>query len=73
MENDLDKMTMLKMISLAGGTTNTAKLKSAVILRKDPDTGQQDRVPVDLSKSPELEVARRPISKPMTFSLYPIQ
>jgi polysaccharide biosynthesis/export protein len=50
MENDLDKMTMLKMISLAGGTTSTAKLKSAVILRKDPDSGQRDQVPVDLKK-----------------------
>jgi polysaccharide export outer membrane protein len=50
LENDLDKMTMLKMISLAGGTTNTAKLKSTVILRKDPDTGQRDQVPVDLKK-----------------------
>jgi polysaccharide export outer membrane protein len=50
LENDLDKMTMLKMISLAGGPTSTAKLKSTVILRKDPDTGGRDQVPVDLKK-----------------------
>jgi len=50
LQNDLDKMTMLKMLSLAGGTTTTAKLKSAVILRKDPDTGKRDQVPVDLKK-----------------------
>ena len=50
LENDLDRMTMLKMLSLAGGTTNTAKMKKAVILRKNPDTGQRDQVPVDLSK-----------------------
>jgi polysaccharide export outer membrane protein len=50
LQNDLDKMTMLKMISLAGGTTTTAKLKNAVILRKDPDTGKRDQVPVDLNK-----------------------
>ena len=50
LQNDLDRMTMLKMLSLAGGTTNTAKLKSAVILRKNLDTGNRDQVPVDLAK-----------------------
>jgi polysaccharide export outer membrane protein len=50
LENDLDRMTMLKMLSLAGGTTSTAKMKKAVILRKNLDTGQRDQVPVDLSK-----------------------
>ena len=50
LQNDLDRMTMLKMLSLAGGTTNTAKLKNAVILRKNPDTGKRDQVPVDLNK-----------------------
>ena len=37
LQNDLDHMTMLKMLSLAGGTTNTAKMKNAVILRKNLD------------------------------------
>jgi polysaccharide biosynthesis/export protein len=55
MQNDLDRMTMLKMLSLAGGTTNTAKMKNAVILRKNPDTGQRDQVPVDLSKVMHLK------------------
>ncbi len=50
LQNDLDRMTMLKMLSLAGGTTNTAKVKNAVILRKNLDTGQRDQVPVDLGK-----------------------
>jgi polysaccharide biosynthesis/export protein len=50
LENDLDSMTMLKMLSLAGGATNTAKMSKAVILRKNPDTGQRDQVPVDLGK-----------------------
>jgi polysaccharide export outer membrane protein len=50
MQNDLDSMTMLKMLSLAGGATNTAKLKKAVILRKNPISGTRDQVPVDLSK-----------------------
>jgi polysaccharide export outer membrane protein len=50
LQNDLDHMTMLKMLSLAGGTTSTAKTKNTVILRKNPDTGKRDQVPVDLGK-----------------------
>jgi protein involved in polysaccharide export with SLBB domain len=50
-------MTMLKMVSLAGGTTNTAKAKNAVILRKNLDTGKRDQVPVDLSKVLHLKSA----------------
>jgi polysaccharide biosynthesis/export protein len=55
LQNDLDQMTMLKMLSLAGGTTTTAKMKNAVILRKNPDTGNRDQVPVDLSKVMHLK------------------
>jgi polysaccharide export outer membrane protein len=55
LQNDFDHMTMLKMLSLAGGTTNTAKTKNAVILRKNPATGQRDQVPVDLSKVMHLK------------------
>jgi polysaccharide export outer membrane protein len=55
LQNDLDHMTMLKMLSLAGGTTNTAKLKNAIILRKNPDTGMRDHVPVDLNKVMHLK------------------
>jgi len=55
LQNDLDRMTMLKMLSLAGGTTNTAKMKNAVILRKNPDTGKRDQVPVDLKKVMHLK------------------
>lgn len=55
LENDLDKMTMLKMVSLAGGTTSTAKMKNAVILRKDSETGKRDQVPVDLKKIMQLK------------------
>ena len=55
MQNDLDRMTMLKMLSLAGGATSTAKLKNAVILRKNPSTGNRDQVPVDLSKLMHLK------------------
>jgi len=49
-QNDRDRMTALKMLSLAGGATNTAKPKDAIILRKNPDTGKRDEVPVDLKK-----------------------
>lgn len=55
LENDLDKMTMLKMLSLAGGTTNTAKMGNAVILRKNSETGKRDQVPVDLKKVMHLK------------------
>ena len=48
-------MTTLKMLSLAGGTTTTAKMKNAVILRKNPETGKRDQVPVDLSKVMKLK------------------
>jgi polysaccharide export outer membrane protein len=56
LQNDLDHMTMLKMLSLAGGATNTAKTKSAVILRKNPDTGKRDQIPVDLRKVLHLKI-----------------
>ena len=55
LQNDLDHMTMLKMLSLAGGTTSTAKMKNAVILRKNLDTGKRDQVPVDLRKVMNLK------------------
>jgi polysaccharide export outer membrane protein len=50
MQNDRDRMTTLKVLSLAGGTTGSAKVKQAVILRKNPNTGKRDEVPVDLNK-----------------------
>jgi polysaccharide export outer membrane protein len=50
MQNDRDRMTTLKVLSLAGGTTGSAKAKQAVILRKNPNTGKRDEVPVDLNK-----------------------
>jgi polysaccharide export outer membrane protein len=55
LQNDLDHMTMLKMLSLAGGTTSTAKMKNAVILRKNLTTGKRDQVPVDLKKVMKLK------------------
>lgn len=55
LQNDLDHMTMLKMLSLAGGTTNTAKANKTVILRKNSESGQRDQIPVDLRKIMHLK------------------
>jgi polysaccharide biosynthesis/export protein len=55
LQNDRDRMTTLKMLSLAGGTTNSAKIKNSFILRKNPETGKRDEVPVDLSKVMKLK------------------
>jgi polysaccharide export outer membrane protein len=54
-QNDRDRMTTLKMLSLAGGTTSTAKATEAIILRKNPDSGKRDEVPVDLNKIMKLK------------------
>ena len=47
--NDRTQLTALKILSLAGGLTRTAKSDHAVIVRKD-NQGQQHEVPVDLKK-----------------------
>src|SRR5712671_4279707 len=55
MQSDRDRMTTLKILSLAGGTTGSAKEKQAVILRKNLETGKRDEVPVDLKKVMQLK------------------
>jgi protein involved in polysaccharide export with SLBB domain len=47
--NDRSPMTALKMLSLAGGFTHTAKTDHAVIVRKD-NQGQQHEQTIDLKK-----------------------
>ena len=47
--NDRTQLTTLKILSLAGGLTRTAKSDKAVIVRKD-NSGQQHEVPIDLKK-----------------------
>ena len=47
--NDHSQLTALKILSLAGGLTRTAKSDHAVIVRKD-NQGQQHEVAVDLKK-----------------------
>jgi polysaccharide export outer membrane protein len=47
--NDRTQLTALKVLSLAGGLTNIAKMDHAVIIRKD-DQGKQTETEVDLKK-----------------------
>ena len=47
--NDRSQLSTLKILSLAGGLTRTAKSDKAVIVRKN-DQGQQHEVPIDLKK-----------------------
>lgn len=49
LSNDRSQLTTLKILSLAGGLTRTAKSEKAVIVRKD-NMGQQHEVPIDLKK-----------------------
>jgi polysaccharide export outer membrane protein len=49
LSNDRSAMTTLKILSLAGGTTNIAKLDHAVIIRRD-GTGKESQTEVDLKK-----------------------
>ncbi len=47
--NDRSQLTTMKILALAGGLTNVAKLDHAVILRKD-NQGKQTETEVDLKK-----------------------
>lgn len=49
LSNDRTQLTTLKVLSLAGGTTNIAKLDHAVIIRKD-ENGKQTETEIDLKK-----------------------
>lgn len=49
LSNDRTQLTTLKILSLAGGLTRTAKSDKAVIVRKD-NMGQQHEVSIDLKK-----------------------
>jgi polysaccharide export outer membrane protein len=50
MQSDRQKLTVLKVLSLAGGLTGTAKGGNAVILRQPPGSEQRQQVPVDVKK-----------------------
>lgn len=48
--NDADQMTTFKAMALVQGPSSTAKPNEAVIVRKDPVTGKDQEIPVDLRK-----------------------
>jgi polysaccharide export outer membrane protein len=50
LSNDADQMTALKALALASGVTSTSKAEEAVIVRKDPATGINKEIPVNLKK-----------------------
>jgi polysaccharide export outer membrane protein len=50
LSNDADRMTALKALALAQGAISTSKPNEAVILRRDPVTGKNLEIPVDLRK-----------------------
>jgi polysaccharide biosynthesis/export protein len=50
MQSDRQQLTVLKVVSLAGGLTPTAKPGSAVILRQPPGSQQRQQVSVDVKK-----------------------
>jgi polysaccharide export outer membrane protein len=56
---DSDSLTVLKAIALAGGTTRTAKLNSAKILRKGPNG--MTETPVELKKMLQAKTADIPM------------
>jgi polysaccharide export outer membrane protein len=45
-----DSMSMLQVLSLAGGLTKTANPKKAWILRPQPNTAKRTEIPIDLDK-----------------------
>jgi polysaccharide export outer membrane protein len=45
-----EQITVLKAVALAHGMTGFAKGDQAVIMRKNPDTGQKDMIPVQIKK-----------------------
>lgn len=50
MQSDRQQLTVLKILSLAGGLTTTAKGGNAMILRQPPGSQQRQQLPVDLKK-----------------------
>ncbi len=66
METDRQQLTVLKIVSLAGGLSPTAKPSKAVILRQPPGSTQRLQLPVDVKKiitlkSDDLELQRNDI------------
>lgn len=55
LQNDSQQMTTLKAIAMAQGTLPSAKANEAIILRKDPTTGKNREIPIDLRKVMDLK------------------
>lgn len=54
LQNDQNRLTVLKVISLSGGLKPTAKPKDAVIIRT-ASSGQREQIPVNLKKILQLK------------------
>ena len=52
-----EQVTALKVVALAHGLTGTAKANDAVIVRKNPDTGQTQEIPVKLKEITKRKIA----------------
>jgi polysaccharide biosynthesis/export protein len=52
-----EQVTALKLVALAHGLTGTAKSNEAVIVRKNPDTGQTEEIPVKLKDIVKRKIA----------------
>src|SRR5205814_4216314 len=50
MQSDRQQLTVLKVLSLAGGRTGSAKGANAMILRQAHGRSQREQLPVDLKK-----------------------
>jgi polysaccharide biosynthesis/export protein len=63
MQSDRQRMTVLKVLSLAGGLTSTAKPREAVILRQNSGAPDRQQIPVDLNRILALKAEDLPLQK----------
>ena len=68
MQSDRQRLTVLKVLSLAGGLTSTAKGGNAVILRQPPGSEEREQVPIDVKKI--LTLKREDVSLRQNDILY---
>jgi polysaccharide export outer membrane protein len=68
MQSDRQRLTVLKVLSLAGGLTSTAKGGNAVILRQPPGSEEREQLPIDVKKI--LTLKREDVSLRQNDILY---
>jgi protein involved in polysaccharide export with SLBB domain len=68
MQSDRQRLTVLKVLSLAGGLTSTAKGGNAVILRQPPGSEERQQLPIDVKKI--LTLKREDVSLRQNDILY---